>query len=297
MPSKEFLNRPGSIWERYKFEGKSQDVIRREMEEQLLEAYLAPTGVSWETGECGGISGKWIVPSQENSSVFLYIHGGGFTLGSSGIPLPFLCQLAARLKLRCFSVDYRLAPENPFPAGLEDCLAAYEGLLARGYSPEQIAVGGESAGATLSLALVHQLKATGRPIPKAVIAISPVVDATPKQSEASQFGKVLDSLPGIEEIMAVYAPGADLSDPRISPIKGDFTDFPALFVIAGGAEALCSESLELADVCSRAGGDVKLLVGRDMIHTYPLDFADYPEAAEAFEEIVLFLRNKLKQKL
>lgn len=93
--------------------------------------------------------------------------------------------------------------------------------------------------------------------------------------------------------MEMYAPGADLTDPFISPIRGDLTNFPPLFLIAGGAEELLTESLDMADACARAGGDVKLLIGRDMIHTYPLDFSDYPEALEAFEEIVVFIRQKL----
>ncbi len=293
MPSYEFLHRPGSIWEQYKFYEKPPEIIRKEMESQLLTSFNPPDGVRWEPGECGGISGKWIFPSEKSDKVLLYIHGGGFTLGSSGIPLPFLCQLSHRLKLNCFSVEYALAPEQVFPAGVNDCIAAYEGLLDAGYEPEQIAVAGESAGGTLCLSLVHHLKAAGRPLPKAVLSMSPVVDAAPVNSESSQPGKVLEGLPGVEEVMKIYAPGADLKDPRISPIYGDFSGFPPLFLIAGGAEMLCSESLALAKVSAEAGGDVKLLIGRDMIHTYPLDFNDYPEAAEAFDEIVLFIDRKL----
>lgn len=189
MPSNEFINRPGSIWERYKFDGKPMPVIREEMERELLGSYTAPEGVHWKTGTCGGIDGKWVYPANdENTGNFLYyIHGGGFTLGSSGIPLPFLCELSHRLNIPCFSVDYRLAPEHPFPVGLEDCIAAYEGLLEKGYSPEKMIVSGESAGGTLSLALIHHLKAAGKPVPKAVVSISPVVNAVPGHSAADSW--------------------------------------------------------------------------------------------------------------
>ena len=127
--------------------------------------------------------------------------------------------------------------------------------------------------------------------------MSPAVDSSSDQSDAKGDGAVLEALPGIEEIIRVYAPDEDLKNPLISPIYGDFSGFPPLFVIAGGAEALCNDSLSLAAVCAKTGGDLKLLIGRDMIHTYPLDFRDYPEASKAMDEIELFLKQKLIQNL
>ena len=144
MPSSEFLTRPGSIWEQYTSYDKPPEIVRVEMETQLLSNYVPPDGVRWELGECGGIKGKWVFPKEKPDQVLLYFHGGGFTLGSSGIPIPFLCELSRRLNLACFSADYRLAPENPFPAGVNDCVSAYEGLLSVGYADVIIGLNPES---------------------------------------------------------------------------------------------------------------------------------------------------------
>lgn len=291
MPSQEFLNRPGSIWERYCFPGKTMETIRREMDETVMAELCLPAGVTVTDGSCGGQTGRWVKGPGENKKVMYYIHGGGFTLGSSGIPMPFLTQLAARLDLCCFSLDYRLAPEHKFPAAPEDCLAAYKGLLEMGFAPEDIAVCGESAGASLSLVLLHQLKAEGLPYPACVIALSPVTDGRPRAQKGDS--KVLDALPAANEVWNAYAPGEDLSNPLISPALGDLTGFPPVFILAGGAEMLVDDALIYMGAGIAAGMDLRLTVGKDMIHTYPLDLLDYPEAMEAFEEIVLYLRQRL----
>ena len=151
MPSTEFLNRPGSVWERTSFEGKQFPQIRAEMEQLAIDGLRSYADVSWEPGACGAISGKWVRPQTPSGSLLYYIHGGGFTLGSSAIPLPFLLEMSHRLGITCFSADYRLAPEDTFPAAPNDAFAGYKGLLELGYAPERIVVCGESAGATLAL--------------------------------------------------------------------------------------------------------------------------------------------------
>ena len=289
MPSKEFLNRRGSIWERTSFEGKSLPQLRAEMDAAVVAELRPYEDVRWESGRAGALSGKWVYPQNPTGNLIYYVHGGGFTLGSSGIPLPFLMELSHRLGVTCFSADYRLAPEHTFPAAPDDAFEGYKGLLALGYDPGRIVVCGESAGATLSLVIPLQAKAAGIPAPRAVIALSPVTDAT-----APPQGTVLDGLDEGDRVMEVYAPGADRSDPRISPALGDLKDYPPVFLSAGGSEVLLRDALAFAEAASKAGGDVRLHVGRDMIHTYPLDLWDYPEAMEAFEEIELFVRQQLR---
>ena len=289
MPSKEFLNRPGSVWERTSFEGKTLPQIREEMEQLAVSGVRSYDDVSWEAGTCGTLSGKWVRPEHPADAVLYYIHGGGFTLGSSGIPLPFLLELSHRLNLTCFSADYRLAPEHTFPAAPEDALAGYRGLLELGYAPERIIVCGESAGATLSLDVPLMAKAAGLPMPRGIAAMSPVTDTT-----APADGTVLEGLDDTDGVMNVYAPGADRADPLISPALGDLAGYPPVFLSVGGTETLLRDSLIFARNLSQAGGDVRLHVGRDMIHTYPLDLWDYPEAMTAFEEIELFIRQLLR---
>jgi acetyl esterase/lipase len=122
--------------------------------------------------------------------------------------------------------------------------------------------------------------------------MSPVTDARPGKKAPDL--KVLNGLPNSDEVVKVFAPGADTADPLLSPALGDLTGFPPVFILAGGAEALMTDSIFYAERAAKAGVDVQLKIGKDMIHTYPLDFLDYPEAKEAFDEIVLFFRRHLK---
>lgn len=292
MPSKEFINRKGSVWEQYSFEGKDMPTIRREMEEFVIRNLRNYGDVKWEEGTCGNFCGKWIRPAIPAGNLLYYIHGGGFTLGSSGIPLPFLMEISHRLGLTCFSLDYRLAPEHPFPAAPEDVFSAYCELLKIGYSPEHIVVCGESAGATLSLVLLHQVKSAGLSLPAAVVSMSPVTDAVSGPDRNSD--RVLDGLPSIDQVWEVYAPGADLADPCLSPARGDLSGFPPVFLSVGGNEPLLADSLAYTKNAALAGTDIHLHVGGSMIHTYPLDLWDYPEAMDAFEEIELFIRQCLR---
>lgn len=291
MPSKEFLSRPGSVWERTSFEGKDLPALRAEMEALALSGLKHYDDVAWEPGSAGAVTGKWVRPKAPTGDLLYYVHGGGFTLGSSAIPLPFLMELSHRLGITCFSADYRLAPEYPFPAAPDDAFAGYKALLDLGYAPDRIVVCGESAGATLSLVTALMAKQAGLPAPRAIVALSPVTDAAPELARSSN--QVLDNLPSTDEVWNAYAPGADLTDFRISPARGDLAGFPPVFLSVGGTEALLADALIFVQAASQAGCDVRLHVGKDMIHTYPLDLWDYPEAMTAFEEIELFIRQQL----
>lgn len=289
MPSREFINRKGSVWERTSFEGKSFPEIRAEMEQTVMGELRDYEDVTWEPGNAGDVSGKWVRPKEPKGGLLYYIHGGGFTLGSSGIPMPFLMELSHRLGITCFTADYTLAPEATFPSAPNQVFRGYQALLDMGYPAEKIILCGESAGATLSLDIPLMCKERGVLPPRAVIALSPVTDAT-----APVEGTVLEGLDDSSAIYQMYAPGYELSHPWISPALGDLTDYPATFLSAGGAEVLMQDSLIFAKAAAKAGVDVRLHVGKEMIHTYPLDFWDYPEAMEAFEEIALFISQKLR---
>ncbi len=287
MPSQEFLQRPGNIWETYPFDDRSTVQARAEMEQLVAGSCLPPGGVRWESGTLGGVPGKWVFPPEKNDGVVLYFHGGNFILGSSGLTLPFLVELCKILNVTAFSADYALAPERPFPAAQNDALSAYRGLLQLGYGGENIILAGDTAGANLALGLVHAIRQAHLAPPRAVVAVSAPVDCTAISERCS------DSLPGTQDILKIYAPDADPSDPRLSPIFSDLSHFAPTLLVAGGAEPLLDDSLQLAQALIHAGCEVELLVGRDMIRSYPLDFTDYPEAAEAFSEIAAYIRIRL----
>ena len=288
MPSQEFMHRRGSVWERYDFSQATIQQARDDMEAMAVAGVKHYDDVTWEPGAAGAITGKWVRPAKPTGDLIYYIHGGGFTHGSSGIPLPFLMELSHRTGAECFSADYRLAPEHTFPAAPEDAFAGYRALLDLGYAPERIVICGESAGATLSLDIPLMAKEAGLPLPAGIVALSPVTDAT----QAPQ-GTVLEGLDPADQLYNTYAPGHDRGEPLISPARGDLTDYPPVFLSAGGGEILMQDALIFAAAAARAGADVHLHVGKDMIHTYPLDLWDYPEAMEAFREIELFIRQRL----
>lgn len=285
MPSQEFLNRRGSIWERTDFAGRPLPEIRREMDERVMRELNVPEGVTVTDGEVAGVPGRWANTDRGTGRLLIYYHGGGFTLGSSGVALPYVTELVRRFGADSFSPDYRLAPEHTFPANIDDCWAVYTGLLEAGWKPENIIWSGESAGATICLALLHLCKARGVPYPKAVIPLSPVTDAV---GQSKNDEAVIEGLDAGDAIWQIYCPGHDLRDPLISPALGDLTGFPPVFLLAGGAEALMIDSIIFAKNAAGQGVDIQLKIGKDMIHTYPLDYLDYPEAREAFEEISLF---------
>ena len=288
MPSPEYRQRPGNIWEALPLHITDLNEVRQEMEQIAVSVCRPARGVHWEAGQCGGVAGKWVFPPANNGGVLLYFHGGGFTLGSSGLTLPFLVELAQLLDLTSFSADYRLAPEHPFPAAPEDALQAYRGLLDLGYQGENIVIGGDSTGATLAMSLVHMINAARLPAPRGMIAIAPVSLAEPKKAPY-----IPDVRPGLTAAMAAYAPEPAWNDYRLDPCAGDLSRFCPTLLIVGGADPGLENALALSSRLIRAGNEVQLLVGRDMRHTYPLDFTDYPEAAEAFAEIVNYIRIKL----
>lgn len=227
-------------------------------------------------------------PGVREKQAFLYIHGGGFTLGSGMTAAPLLAHFIEKINLEGYSVDYRLAPYHRFPAQVEDCAAFYRGLLERGY--EKIVVGGESAGACLTLSLVHALKAEGLPLPAAIWCSSPVDDIQFDRRELFLRDMFCDSN---GDMMEAYVGDADPMDPRISPIYGDFAGFPPAFLQAGSRESLAAGVLRLVDKLVRAGNEVRFTFGQGMPHTFAMDYAIYPEAENAMNEILTFVQNTL----
>lgn len=178
--------------------------------------------------------GAWVMPKDERrSGVVLYLHGGGYTCGSLDYAKGFAATLASECGVRVFCGAYRLAPENPYPAALEDALTAYDYLLKKGYAPQQILLCGESAGGGLICALCLKLKQLGRELPCGLIAISPWVDLT-GSGKSYEFNR--DNDPSLtEELLQFYARcyTQDPTDPLCSPLLGDLTGFPPTLIFAG----------------------------------------------------------------
>src|ERR1017187_538101 len=199
--------------------------------------------------DLGGVGAVEVsISGTESSNVILYFHGGVYVIGSADATVPLASDLARRTHAKVVSVDYRLAPENPYPAAVEDARTAFEGLLSQGIEPSNIAVAGESAGAGLAIALMLALRSAAMPMPSSGFLMSPYADLT-LSGDSIIDKRDVDPL-FTEEVLRMrvsdYVAGADPSDPFISPIYGDLSGLPPLLIQVGSHELLLSDAVRLS---------------------------------------------------
>ncbi|MBO6040240.1 MAG: alpha/beta hydrolase fold domain-containing protein [Oscillospiraceae bacterium] len=240
-----------------------------------------PKGVTLRGGTLGGVDVEWITgENNPTDRIVLYIHGGGFVTGSSAARGGFTSYVAHTLGLNVVSVDYRLAPEHPFPAGPHDCLAAYEALLAQ-YPSDRIVFLGESAGGNLVLSLLLQAKEKGLPLPAAVFSLSPTVQydrELPSYRNNEATDCILTNF--IDEARDVYLCSRDdavLKDPVAAPLYGDYTGCPPIILWVSNSEILLDDSLLLYEKLQEQGVTVKLYRRPGMMHTWLI----VPQLSEA----------------
>ncbi len=255
-----------------------------------------PREVAVHKARAGNVPGEWIVPKNAAADrAILYMHGGGFVFGSLISHRAMIARLACAAGVRAFSVDYRLAPEHPFPAALEDCVNAYRGLLEDGWEARRIAVAGDSAGGTLALALILSLKKKGVPLPAAAVCISPVTDMLWSGSSMRTKAGVDPifpeggSSPLGSSIHADYIRSADPRDPLISPLYGDLHGMPPVLLHVGEDEVLLDDSVRLAERVRAAGGRAELVVWEGMWHVFQVFAPFLPEAAQSIRQMGEFL--------
>ncbi|HTW33020.1 MAG TPA: alpha/beta hydrolase [Rhizomicrobium sp.] len=226
----------------------------------------------------------------------LYIHGGGFVGGSPATHRALTWRLAKETGLPVYAIDYRLAPEHPFPAGLEDCVTAYRTLLEKGIASGAIAVGGDSAGGNLTLALALKLKASGLPQPAALVCLSPVTDLSepaPSHKTNTRSDAMFDART-FDTVAKSYCPGHDASDPLVSPRRGDVAGLPPTLFQASGAEMLRDDSVLMADRMRAAGVPVTIEIWPKVAHVWQVTADMLPEGRAAIAKIAAFIKDKLK---
>ena len=237
--------------------------------------------------------GAWVMPKDERrSGVVLYLHGGGYTCGSLDYAKGFAATLASECGVRVFCAAYRLAPENPYPAAVEDALTAFDYLLKKGYAPHQILLCGESAGGGLIYALSLKLKQLGRELPCGLIGISPWVDLT---GSGASYETNRDNDPSLtQELLEFYAKcyTQDPTDPLCSPVRGDLTGLPPSLLFAGGDEILLDDARTLHDRLKAAGCRSKLIIAPERWHAYVL-YCLQENMEQDMEEINRFLTQNL----
>ena len=263
----------------------------RAMQDKLgeLGTEIYDKGLAFEPVQLPRCGAELILPKNIGAEhVALYLHGGGYNAGSMKYARGFGSILAIKLNFPVLSVAYRLAPENPFPAALDDALDAYRYLLQEGYAPGKIFLVGESAGGGLIFCLLHRLREMQIPFPAKVVAISPWADLT-MTSASCRENEEKDpclSRDGLAYFAELYA-GKDLENPLVSPIYGDFSDFPPALIFVGTHECLLDDAIaikERYDACKRPA---TLQIEEGLWHVYVL--FPVPEAAAALEKIQVFL--------
>lgn len=266
--------------------------VARWTEKRAAARVHVPADITHEVVSAGGVRCEWFMPRNGSpDEVLLYLHGGGFIYGLSSIHRRMIVYLVQKMSIRVLMVDYRLAPDCPFPAALDDCVTAYGWLLKQGFSAQNIVVAGDSAGGNLTITTLMKLRDSGDPLPAAAACLSPVADLT----EDKRSGETYDPLlhPKATRIYTQsYVAGSDAHDPLISPAFGDWRGLPPLLVHAGEDEMLRDDAVRIEELASAAGVEVRLEIYPRMWHVWQL-FLKLPQAVQSLEDIAQFLQSHL----
>jgi epsilon-lactone hydrolase len=263
---------------------------------ELMARIPAPDDVRQSPTTLGGVSAIEVTaPGADADAVILYFHGGVYVIGSAATSVPLVAELARRTGARVITLDYRLAPEHPYPAAVEDAQDAYQGLLAQGVDPGQIALAGESAGGGLAVATLLGLRDAGTPLPSCAFLMSPYADLTLSGDSIADREAVDRTLTpeGLRLRIPDYVAGADASDPLISPVFADLTGLPPLLIQVGSNEILLSDALRLAERAAMADVTVTLDVTDSVPHVFQAFAAMLDEADAALDRASTFLRTNL----
>lgn len=263
--------------------------------DDLAKQHPLPEGVRIENVDAGGVPAEWqIVPGADENKVILYFHGGGMVLMSPKTHRPLTVEIAQLTKMRLLSVDYRLAPEYPFPASLEDCVKTYKWVLSEGYEAKNIIIAGDSAGGNLTLTTLIKLRDDKIDLPRGAVALSPATDYTNDSKtifENAPTDPILADT-GIFWWLTSFLAGADPNNPLLSPLKADLTGLPPILIQVSTTEMLYDQSTRFAEKAKAAGVNITLQEWKDMIHVFQgFGLDDLPEAKEALNEIRKFIQN------
>jgi epsilon-lactone hydrolase len=274
--------------------GPDADIAALRRRYESLDArYFAPErNVVREAIVCGGVKAEWVsVPESLPGRTIFYLHGGSFAFRFPNAHAAFAARLCRRLGARALIPDYRLAPEHPFPAAPDDCLAAYRGLLAGGCDARNAVFLGDSAGGNLALVTLHRTLRAHGPLPACAVLLSPAVDCTLESRSIvdNEDQDPMLSLPDLMVLRRRYLPSPELySHPDASPLFADFSGFPPLFLQAGSTEILRDEAVRTAQRAHEAGVDVELELWPKTPHAFQMA-SFLPEAAQAMDRIVRFI--------
>ncbi len=274
-------------------EGMPFEEVRANFE-RLSEIYPVADDVKREKAGPAGIPGEWITPPGVSDDITVYyLHGGGYTIGSVNTHVRMISLIAAAAGARAYAIDYRLAPEHPFPAGLDDAVTGYRWLIEQGVDPARIVIAGDSAGGGLVLATLLRLREAGDSLPAAAVLLSPWTDleATGESIKTRREADPMIDPTGMPEMSRSYYGDEDVRNPLISPLHADFSGLPPMLIQVGDAEVLLDDSTRVARRARAAGVDITLEVDDEMIHVFQFFAPLLPEAVAAIARIGEFAKS------
>jgi len=251
-----------------------------------------PADVTCERVSAGDVPAEWIsAPSATADRVILYFHGGGYVLGSINSHRAMISQIARASDGRALAIDYRLAPEHPFPAAVDDAIASYRWLLAQGYKPGRIVIAGDSAGGGLTLAALLAIREAKLPMPAGAVPISPWTDleGTGDSIRTRAARDVMVTQDNLAQSAKQYYGASDPKNPLVSPVHADFRGLPPLLIHVGDAEILLDDATRVAERAKAAGVNVELEVWPDMPHVWHVFAKILPEGQQAIDKIGKFV--------
>ena len=264
--------------------------MRRAGMERISER--APSDVICEKVNAGSVNAEWIAaPGAIADRIILYLHGGGYVVGSINTHRAMVSRIARASNARALAIDYRLAPEHPFPAAVEDATAAYRWLLAQGYQPGKIIISGDSAGGGLALALLLAIRDAVLPMPAGAVPISPWTDleGTGESVRTRAKKDVMVTQDNLQSSAKQYYGKHDPKNPLVSPVHANFRGLPPLLIQVGDAEILLDDATRVAKSAKAAGVQVELEVWDDMPHVWHVFAKLLPEGQQAIDKIGKFV--------
>jgi monoterpene epsilon-lactone hydrolase len=286
-------------------ESTSTVQLRQEFEEGAKKFGSIPEGIMVSPLSIpelpDGLFAEWIHPAASASSpsaadkAIFYTHGGGYVSGNCVDHRMHVAKFVQAAGVGALLYDYRLAPEHPFPAAMQDTLTAYRWLLGQGVIPGNINIVGESAGGGLCLASLLAIRDEGLSLPAAGVALSPWTDLQCTGDSYRTNARRDISTLGSWEVWGKYYVGSnDPTHPWISPLYGDLKGLPPVLIEVGDHEILLDDSLHFAEKAKTAGGDITLRVWEGMVHCFPLLAPMFPEATQAWDETILYIKEHLQ---
>ena len=276
-------------------ENKTIDQLRKETENAGSLIPL-PENINYKSVVAGNVNAEWITCGEVNENrIFMFMHGGGYYRGSIAATRATVARISEEAKVKCLSINYRLAPEHPFPAAIDDTYSAYEWLINEGISPKHIIVSGQSAGGGLCLALLLKIKDNNISQPLGAVALSPWTDL-------SQTGKTMVTNEKIDPIISkkyldrfakLYFPDSHNMSYLASPIIGELSGLPDILIQVGSAETMLDDSKRFYEKAKKANVNIKLEIWEDMFHGWHSNAHILNDADKAIKNIGIFCRNVL----